>query len=307
MLLDVDRLPAPGEEVFSSARVELLGGSAVNTGVVLKRLGHEVTVLGAVGEDDAGTKALQLLSEVGLATDHVSRATEEPTAMNTVLVTPDGERTMVGARGANVTYSQPETWPDGLDWLHISGYAFREGRQRETAQEMLREAAEREIPASLDVPTGVGAEIRTAVGSSLGHFALVSGSSESMTELTGETEPTKTLIDAGVRLVAASSGAKPLILTRPGETISVTPPSVDPIDATGAGDALMAGLIAGTLAGLELGPTAVLASSAGAAATLAQGASQTLDDRPTWLDLLDECRWIDADPRWIESVRELAR
>jgi sugar/nucleoside kinase (ribokinase family) len=303
VVLDVDDLPSRGSEVFSTRRRELLGGSAVNTAVVLTRLGFESAVMGAVGDDDAGHRALYQLGSIGVDTDLTAVSQTRHTAMNTILVTPDRERTMIGARGANVTYRARPDWHQGVDWLHLSGYALMEGSQQTGALEVLDTAQREGIPASLDVPVGVGSRISHLVADRLGSLRLVAASRASLEEVTGSASPVETLVEDGTSRVAVTSGADPVTLASPGGEITLTPPAVDVIDTTGAGDAFVAGMVAASLSGFDPGPSALLAAAAGAAATLVPGASNTLADPSIWSDLLATQRWTDADPAWLEKIR----
>lgn len=302
VVLDVEDLPKKGGEVFATRRRELPGGSAANTAVVLARLGLESAVMGAIGDDDAGHRALYSLGATGVSTDLVGVSETHPTAMNTVMVTPDGERTMIGARGANVYYTPPSGWEDGLDWLHLSGYSLMAGPQQRSALDVITGAQERSIPCSLDVPVGVGGHIRSLLADVVDGFRVVSGNRLALAELTDSANPLEALT-GGPAMVAITSGADRLLLMVGEERISLTPPTVDSIDVTGAGDAFAAGLIAAGLSDLDPGPTAVLAAATGAAATLGPGASGTLADGKVWSDLLDADRWSDADPSWLVAVR----
>ncbi len=304
VILNVDRLPRLGEEVFSSQRSEMLGGSAANTATVLYRLGHEVTVMGAVGTDPSGALALTTLERIGISNEFASRSSKLATAMNTILITPDGERTMIGARGANVAYRNVPGWESGLEWLHVSGYALMEGAQQKSALESIQTASELGIKLSIDVPNGVGIRVRNLIEAHLADFSIVAGNGISLREVTGSDHPVEGLIDSGVSRVAMTSGADPLIMADRVSRISLTPPRVDPVDATGAGDALIAGLIAATLSGLEIGPSAVIGAAAGAAATLVVGASQTLAEPGTWDHLLTSELWTDAESGWLRQASE---
>ena len=291
--------------MFSSSRFELLGGSAVNTAVVLTRLGIGSAVMGAVGDDDAGRRALHMLGMVGVATELVHVSESHPTAMNTILVTPDRERTMIGARGANVHYTSDPGWHQDVDWLHLSGYALMRGPQRASAIDAVETAATAGLSVSLDVPVGIGSMIRHLVLERLNRFDVITGSRRALEELAGSEDPLDELAP-GPRLVAMTSGADEVLLAGSGEEVRVTPPSVDVVDVTGAGDAFAAGLIAGELAGLGLGPTAVLAAATGAAATLVSGASETLADPATRALLFEVDRWTaDTESRWLEQARPL--
>lgn len=302
VVLDVDDLPIKGGEVFSTRRRELLGGSAANTAVVLARFGFDSVVMGAVGDDDAGRRALYGLGTAGVNTDLVSVSETHPTAMNTVIVTPDGERTMIGARGVNVYYTPDSGWDEGVDWLHVSGYSLMEGPQQRSALGVIAAARANSTPCSLDVPVGVGATIRSLLSGALDGFRVISGSRTALGEFTDSTDPVAVLA-GGPTMIAVTSGADPLLLVAGEERISLTPPTVDSVDVTGAGDAFAAGLIAAGLSGLEPGATAVLAAATGAAATLAPGASGTLADGEVWSYLLDGEKWLDADPSWLAAVR----
>jgi fructokinase len=52
---------------------EYLGGAPLNFGVHARRLGHEVFLLSAVGEDERGRRAMECLQERGIATEFVQR------------------------------------------------------------------------------------------------------------------------------------------------------------------------------------------------------------------------------------------
>lgn len=281
----------------------MLGGSAVNTAVVLSRLGLESAVMGAVGDDEPGHLALFRLGSIGVDTELTSVSQTHHTAMNTILVTPDRERTMIGARGANVIYTAPPGWNDGVGWLHVSGYGLMKGSQRESALATVETAGDHGIPTSLDVPLGVGERIRPIVDDRLADLAIVSGSRAALSEVTGSDDPIESLRRGGVQQVAMTAGAEQLIVAGDGFEITLTPPRIDPIDMTGAGDAFIAGLIAARVGGLEPGPSAVLAAATGAAATLVSGASETLANPKTLPDLLSPERWSDTAQAWLEDVR----
>lgn len=301
--LTVDHLPSRGEEVFATRRIENLGGSAANTAVVLARLGVESIVMGAVGDDDAGHRALYLLGSADVDVSQTSLSETHPTAMNTVLVTPDGERTMIGARGANVTYKADEDWHNGVDWLHVSGYALMEGDQRESALSALMTARRAGIPTSLDMPLGVGARLRDLDSDPLAGHEILSASRAALREITGNDEPLETVTSVGT--LAITAGADPVIVSRRDDQVVLRPPPIDPVDVTGAGDAFMAGLIAARLLGFDLGPSSVLATAAGAAATLVSGAYEAGSSPEIWSRVLHPDAWQDVPAEWLDDVRSI--
>lgn len=299
LLLDVDGYPRRGEETFARTVHTRLGGSAVNTAVWLVRLGFESTVLSQVGDDEFGRRATAALCAAGVDTRWLLVSDLYPTGMNVLVVTPDGERTMIGAPGANRTYPGREGWEDGCAWLHVSAYALLEAPQRTSALAAMGTARRDGIPISVDVPSGVAKVAGPGLAETLTGCAIVSVGREALTWIVpaGPAE----FLDLGVGTVAVTAGAGPLSVWRGGESVTVTPPQVESVDTTGAGDSFVAGLIAGSLWGLGLGPTATLAAAIGAGATQERGAgNEESFDLPL---LLSSEGWPDVDPVWLEQAR----
>lgn len=70
---------------------EHLGGAPLNLSVHASRLGHDVSVVSAVGADQRGDRALEAMSGLGLSIDCVQRSDELPTGIVTVTVGDDGQ------------------------------------------------------------------------------------------------------------------------------------------------------------------------------------------------------------------------
>lgn len=297
LLLDVDDYPPPGAETFARGALTGLGGSAVNTAVWLVRLGFEASVLGQVGDDDFGHRATAALRSAGVDTSRVLVSDTHPTGLNILVVTPDGERTMIGVPGANRAYRGDARGTAVWDWLHLSAYALLEDPQRTSARTAIHTALWQGIPISIDIPSGVAKVLGSDLTETLAGSTIVSVGREPLTRITSG--GADDLLSAGVETVAVTAGFQPFSVWRGGESITITPPRVESVDSTGAGDAFVAGLIAGTLAELDLGPTATLAATVGAAATQIRGAGKSIDVG----HLLVPAAWPDADPAWVEAAR----
>lgn len=63
---------------------EHLGGAPLNLAVHATRLGHEVLLVSAVGDDDRGRRALAKMRGLGLAIDFIQRVGDQPTGSATV-------------------------------------------------------------------------------------------------------------------------------------------------------------------------------------------------------------------------------
>jgi fructokinase len=70
---------------------EHLGGALLNLSVHAMRLGHDVSLMSAVGIDQRGDRALEAMSGLGLSIDLVQRSDEWPTGIVTVTIADDGQ------------------------------------------------------------------------------------------------------------------------------------------------------------------------------------------------------------------------
>ncbi len=134
------------------AAIRLLpGGSGANQACWLAREGVTVRFVARVGKDDRARETL-LLAEHGV--DARLGADETlPTGTLVTLVSPDGERSFLTDRAANLNLGAadlPLSLLDGVDFLHVSGYALFEPGPREAALTLVAEARRRLIPYSVD-------------------------------------------------------------------------------------------------------------------------------------------------------------
>ena len=70
---------------------EHLGGALLNLSVHSLRMGHEVSLVSAVGADQRGDRVLEAMSALGLSIDWIQRSDEWPTGIVTVTVADDGQ------------------------------------------------------------------------------------------------------------------------------------------------------------------------------------------------------------------------
>jgi ribokinase len=98
-------LPRPGETMLGSDLRIGLGGKGANQAIAARYAGADVRLIGAVGDDDFGRRALTELTRHGVDVALV-RTTTEPTGVAQITVSDDGENTIVVAPGANSTLTE---------------------------------------------------------------------------------------------------------------------------------------------------------------------------------------------------------
>lgn len=101
LVVNADRLPRPGETVTGGVFRRFGGGKGANQAVAAATIGADVVFIGAVGDDDLGTNAIDRLGERGLDVTGVARVAGTATGVAIIVVDGDGENQIAVASGAN--------------------------------------------------------------------------------------------------------------------------------------------------------------------------------------------------------------
>ncbi len=100
-VISASRLPAPGETVVGGGLQTFGGGKGANAAVAAARVGARVSLIGAVGADDSGKRALDELSRDKVDTSGVAVLDDEPTGAALIVVDANGENQIALGPGAN--------------------------------------------------------------------------------------------------------------------------------------------------------------------------------------------------------------
>jgi ribokinase len=248
LVAKAERLPRPGETVTGATFSQIPGGKGANQAVAAARLGAAVTLIACVGEDEFARIALVGLQEAGVALDHLKRSAST-TGIALITVDAAGENEIVVAPGANLDL-RPEdvVLPDGdgvLCQLEIPLETVEHVALTAPGEFFLNAA-----PAQEHVP----AADLTVVN----RYEL-------------ETLPNRD----GV--IAVTLGAEGAVLYDDGvEVARATPPAVEAVDGTAAGDAFTACLVVSLLEGRARDEALRRACAAGALAASRFGAQTSL-------------------------------
>ncbi|RLC82522.1 MAG: hypothetical protein DRI61_02060 [Chloroflexi bacterium] len=297
----LDQYPPKGGDALAKRGELHIGGSAANTALVLARFGLEVSLLGRVGSGILADYALQGLRKAGVELSLVQRDPEVPIGVMFIAVTPDGERTMFGFRGAN-TRLKPVRLGEGelgkLRWVHISGYALLEEPQRTAALRILETARQKGITVSLDVGMCTAIHAREEVRKLLPQVDVLFPNLEEARLLSQKEEADealKALVERGVKLIALKLGEKGCMIGDGEKAFTVPAFAIDAVDTTGAGDSFNAGFILGQLWGLNLPESALLGNALGGLACTVVGAGESL---PTPQKVVALLQGALASPTW---------
>jgi len=281
LVLGLTRMPAPGETVFGHSLERFAGGKGLNQAVAAARAGARVTMIGAVGTDDAGAWLRSHLVQEGIEDAHL-HAVDSPSGTAVIEVDESGMNRIVVIAGANaavdaehveqalaaitevaVVLVQHEVPPDAVR------AAMRAGRAR-GAVTILNPAPARELEAEL-----------------LAHVDLIVPNEHEAALLTGL--PTGTseqaeaaaarLLDLGAAGAIITRGAQGVIWCDAEGTGTAPAFPVVAVDTVAAGDAFCGALAAGLAQGRTLTEAIRLGCAAGGLAASARGAVPSLPYR----------------------------
>jgi sugar/nucleoside kinase (ribokinase family) len=237
------------------------GGAPANAAAGLARLGVPVRMAGWAGADPLGDGLLTGLAGRGVELAVVRRGSAP---VGTVLVHPDGERTLLadaGEGGLEPADLDP-AWFAGAAVVHLDGYDLLPGRWPDVVVAAAGQARAAGAAVSVDVAAAnriadVGPDAYADLLRRVRPDLLLCNAREA--EVLGD-------VAALAGLVVVHAGEQPTrVLTGGAELRVPVPPLPDGVvDTTGAGDAFAAGLLAGWWRGLPV-PEAVEAGHAAAA------------------------------------------
>ncbi|MER6916348.1 1-phosphofructokinase family hexose kinase [Streptomyces sp. NPDC000594] len=265
--------------------VERPGGKGLNVARVLAALGHSTVVTGFAG-GPVGTVLRGLLASEG---PHDALV---PTAGNTrrtiaVVDTATGDTTQLNEPGPLISPGEwaallgrytallPEARAVALcgslpPGVHVGAYA-----------DLIRRARAAGVPVLLDTS---GEPLRRGIAA---RPDLVKPNADELARLTGARDPLRATLDArrrGAHSVVASLGADGLIAVTPDGVWRAAPPAPVRGNPTGAGDSVVAALLAGLVDGLPWPERLARAVALSAATVLAPAAGEF--DRPAHDELL---------------------
>jgi len=246
----VNRRPRAGETISGATLLARPGGKGANQAVAAAASGATVTLLGRVGADPAGTVQRDDLAARGVDVSLVAEVAGAATGSGVVMVTPDGENSVVIAAGANglMHAADVEAVAD-----RISESAVLVA-QLEVPLDAVVEAIGCCGPAThvllnaapfVPLPASVLERIDTIVVNEHEAASFVGLPSAGTT---GTRQMAITMLGHGPRHVVVSMGADGAVVASSESCIHVAAPAVSVVDTTGAGDVLV-GTLAALLAG----------------------------------------------------------
>ena len=309
------RLEAPfriGSDCLAASFAVHLGGVGANTATALARLGMPVRLLACVGRDWFGETALERLRQDGVDLAFVQRTEAAMTGLMFIAIAPDGQRTILGSRSANLLFrpqADLETALEGAGALLLMGYNLMAPGLEQTAETLLAAARRRGLPVALDVGAAPSHQIPQKVVSFSRGVDLLLANDEEAAALTGAADPRaamRALEKSGAAQVVLKLGAAGCLIRQASQIVEVPPCPVRALDTTGSGDAFTAAFLKARLEGWPDVEAALAANAAGAAAAEVVGAGEGMPDPSRVAAVLSAATlpdsWTDVRQRVLERL-----
>ena len=237
------------------------GGGATNAAVTFARQELDTSFMGMIGEDLAGDAILTVLDAENINTSRVKTTDKYNTDYSTVILAPNGERTILTYRGASsqIDGRDFEVEPGEFDWLYVSNLAGK----MDDLNEIFSRAAKSGIKIAWN-PGKKELQENLKMKSLLSDVEVLLVNKEEASQIfTGET--LEELVHHGLNLVpviiitdgpngAIASDGKTVVRAGMYEDI----PS---LDRTGAGDAFGSGFVSQWAQGASLKQSLLFASA----------------------------------------------
>ena len=251
LVIALDRRPAAGETVLGGDLVVTPGGKGANQAVAAGRLGATVGFVGCVGDDAHGRLIRSSLESAGVDPTGL-RTGSAPTGTAVVLVTPDGDNSIVVSPGANAQLGLADV------------EAERERLTRARVLVLQREVDAEVSAAAAAITDGAGGRVLLSLAPSgpIPRALLLRADPVLVNEqeardliesTTGDGGPSSArelalaVLATGPRSAIVTLGAAGAVAADARGVVIAEAPAVTAVDTTGAGDAL-AGALAWRLA-----------------------------------------------------------
>lgn len=271
LVVQGDRLPAPGETVLGGTFSRFHGGKGGNQAVAAARLGVPVMLVAALGDDEFGATARAALAREGIGTDVLVTLDHTATGVALILVDGKAENMISVAPGANA----------GLTAAHVRTALGRLAPHAGDVVLVTHEISTDAVREALRIGRAGGAWTVLNPAPAGGLDRSVLSLADVLTPNRGETarlvaddckrngrpgnvpedpvRAAKLLLEAtndpsggttALLVTLGSTGA--VLVRRDAPPLEIKSPKVKAVDATGAGDALNGALAAALAVGLDL-------------------------------------------------------
>lgn len=289
MILNVPRIPVPGETVLGGDFSMAAGGKGANQAVAAARAGGDVALVGRVGDDLFGRKAVEGFQAAGIDTTFVMKDKGAPSGIALILVDGAGENSIAVASGANSRLSPADIENAGGLFQAAAIALVQLETPVETVEAVLDISGKNNVPVILNP-----APAQALDDSLLRRVSIITPNETEAEILSGikirdEASAKKAAIalnNKGIETIIITMGAKGALVFSQGAANMVAAFQVEAIDTTAAGDTFNGVLATALAEGWKLLDAVRFANAAAALSVTKKGAQPSAPERASIEELL---------------------
>ena len=270
----------PAGALTKTERVEFsIGGCSANIAVDLARLGMKSSVSGRVGDDLFGREVRDRLAASGVGVSQIETSQTAPTSSTFVLNVAGEDRRFIHCVGANGEYDGTQVTEDVIRRariLYIGGFCLMDSLTPERAVRLFRMARQSGVATALNVVLSETTDTMTWLNPVLPWTDYFFCNNDEARRITNQADPVRqaeALHSLGAKTVIVTQGEHGAILIGTGTRLRLGVYPVEPVDATGTGDAFSAGFLYGVLNGQPVSQSLKLGTAMGASCVRSMGAT----------------------------------
>lgn len=271
----IDAFPAQPTKTPARDYGAISGGMAANASIAAVRLGAQVSLHGAVGDDEAGQFLLRRLAACGVDCEHLQSIAGAASSVSAVVIDARGERQIFNHRGDALSRAAPlaVTQLPGCDVL------MADPRWMAGALAALQWARSSGTPSLMDGDISPRSDLQALTA--LADWAVFSEAGLAAFAPQGSiADGLGAALNAGAHLAAVTLGAQGVRWQRPGGPVLSLPAfPVHAVDTNGAGDVFHAALAVAMAEALPDARAMRFASAAAALKCLRAGGVSEGPDR----------------------------
>ena len=245
--------PVPGSLILTDDLQLSIGGCASNVAVDLARLGRRAGIAACIGEDYFGRAMDDMLARDGVDTSGLVRMPGVPTSGSLVINVRGEDRRFIHCVGANGVFTDAHVPLDRLERsraLYVGGYGLMSSLTPDAVCRLFRAARELGVPTVLDVVLPAGKDFSDWIAPVLPLTDVFLPNTDEARTLLSEADPVRQareFLRMGAGTVIVTCGGDGAVIGNADGLWRSGVFAVDAIDATGTGDAFVAGFIHGLL------------------------------------------------------------
>ncbi|MEH7177852.1 ribokinase [Neobacillus vireti] len=266
LVTSTNQIPEVGETVLGHSFHSIPGGKGANQAVAAARLGADVKMVGAVGDDSFGKTLADHLSNQGINTENIMKVKDSSTGIASITVS-EGDNSIIVVSGAN-NHVTPEVIEKNEDKIINSHILLL---QLEIPLESVIRAVE--LAKKHRIITILNpAPIQKLPKGLLEMVDYLTPNEHEQALLFTSIEGTEQEVEKLKEKCIVTKGSKGVMINKNGEEIEIPSIQVEAVDTTGAGDSFNGALAVALSEGAEIEEACRFANVVGAISVTKLGA-----------------------------------